>query len=446
MAARSAMILGHISLQLASFSVGEGFVNSTIPPLPPPPPFVPDRNDVIINMLWFLSLTLSILASFFTIAVQQWLRAYLLPSHLSTRDSLRLWSGRSSLLYWCQVPAIITFLPIILQIAVVLFLLGVYFLLRGLSHPITTAFAIVTGVPFLLYALSLPLPVLFPASPYKSPLIPAMAKLLTFCKLVVLSAFYMTVFGSYLLLYRLAVAVAEVTGDEHRMMVRLKERLDGVYEFLGPSAQTIGQAFQLMFYDIGDFWVQREIRKLIRRNDDRLSQVDMDALYDAAYIVPHADLWQLQGCVSEYRHAEPTTTFVLKWIAIWLGSSSWSAFLVKWSPIDLVLLSRVDRGLALQFEDLLVNALPEDWTMVPPANLWETESYPAALMVLARMDSVLGYEQPGFHYRVMHILFAAWTSVQLTNPLYDCNWMYIPVLCLLQCSQNDIPVWTEQGT
>lgn len=169
----SVQLLAQISLQLSSFTVGQGFVNSTTGTLPPAPPFKPEKNDVTINMLWFLSLTLSLLASFFTLAVQQWLRAYILPKNLAVRDAVRLRQSRHEAFIFWQVPNIIMFLPVVLQGSVILFLVGVCYLLQSLNHPITTAFAVVSGIPFFLYAISLVLPLIWPSCPFKSPLVPA---------------------------------------------------------------------------------------------------------------------------------------------------------------------------------------------------------------------------------------------------------------------------------
>ncbi|EKM53934.1 uncharacterized protein PHACADRAFT_56903, partial [Phanerochaete carnosa HHB-10118-sp] len=67
-------LLLQISAQLASFAISPGFTNSTAPVVALRKPFVQDPTDVLINMLWILSLTFSLIAVFFAIAAQQWLR------------------------------------------------------------------------------------------------------------------------------------------------------------------------------------------------------------------------------------------------------------------------------------------------------------------------------------------------------------------------------------
>ncbi|KIP04113.1 hypothetical protein PHLGIDRAFT_76500, partial [Phlebiopsis gigantea 11061_1 CR5-6] len=80
----SAVLLARISLQLASFTVSSGFVNSTmILDKTLAVEAGPGSREIWLNGLWFLSLTMSILTAFFGILVQQWLRSLALPGHLS---------------------------------------------------------------------------------------------------------------------------------------------------------------------------------------------------------------------------------------------------------------------------------------------------------------------------------------------------------------------------
>lgn len=135
-------------------------------------------------MLWILSLTLSLLAAFFAIAAQQWLRAFPLPQDLSIEDSLFLRQRRNkSLIVW-QVPNIITLLPVMLQVAVVMFLVGLYLLLKIRSHSIMLVFTVICGISFFLYSISLFLPFIWRTCPYKSPLLPTAVFLMHLCSIV----------------------------------------------------------------------------------------------------------------------------------------------------------------------------------------------------------------------------------------------------------------------
>lgn len=143
-------------------------------PSQPPASFQADPNDVHINMLWVLSLTLSLIVAFLAIAVQQWLRAFPLPRSVPVQDAVLLRHSRFRALARWQVPDIITLLPVLLQVAVVLFLVGLYLVLQSINRPISTTYAVVAGLPFFLYAVTLFLPLVDPNCPFKSPLVPSL--------------------------------------------------------------------------------------------------------------------------------------------------------------------------------------------------------------------------------------------------------------------------------
>ncbi|KIP03314.1 hypothetical protein PHLGIDRAFT_51949, partial [Phlebiopsis gigantea 11061_1 CR5-6] len=74
-ASQSVVLLAQISQQLSSLSVGPQFLNSTIQPsVNATVSTLPDPRLVKLNILWTLSLTISVMAAFFTITVQQWIR------------------------------------------------------------------------------------------------------------------------------------------------------------------------------------------------------------------------------------------------------------------------------------------------------------------------------------------------------------------------------------
>lgn len=68
----SVLLLAQISAQLASFSVSQGFVNSTVTPVSLATLSTPSGStelDIRINTLWFLSLAISLIASLLAIMV-----------------------------------------------------------------------------------------------------------------------------------------------------------------------------------------------------------------------------------------------------------------------------------------------------------------------------------------------------------------------------------------
>ena len=138
--------LFNISARLMSFKLTTGFANATTLTDPanenaPPPEFA-----VKVNTLWFLSLTLSIISAFFSIAVQQWLRHIRIPKHIPLRDAIRLRQLRHKGLMTWQVPVIITALPALVQISVVLFLVGLLQYVRNSSKDVALPFTVVSSI------------------------------------------------------------------------------------------------------------------------------------------------------------------------------------------------------------------------------------------------------------------------------------------------------------
>ena len=135
------MLLARLSLQLSALTIAfmnanpasSGLINSTAPALSLPDVasrFVPVSYAVPVNVLWFLSLTLSLVSAFFAIAAQQWLRQLRIPPDMPVRRAVQLLAFRQDGLKTWQVPSIISLLPLLLQIAVGLFLVGLFLLLQ----------------------------------------------------------------------------------------------------------------------------------------------------------------------------------------------------------------------------------------------------------------------------------------------------------------------------
>ncbi|KAI0770758.1 hypothetical protein BC629DRAFT_1269774, partial [Irpex lacteus] len=129
-------LLAQISGQLASLSVSPGFINSTAQPSPSltvPPSSGPTNVQILINTLWFLSLGLGLVTSLLAIVVLQWLREYRVPGYLTMRDRVRLRQLRYQGLIKWGVPQIVSILPVLLQVALILFLTGLCDLLESLN-------------------------------------------------------------------------------------------------------------------------------------------------------------------------------------------------------------------------------------------------------------------------------------------------------------------------
>ncbi|KAL0063655.1 hypothetical protein AAF712_009454 [Marasmius tenuissimus] len=107
----------------------------------PPPQFEVSASAIRINVLWFLSLTIALVDALFALLCKQWIREHVRHTHTrSPAEALALrWLRNQSLEKW-HVPAILASLPILLELALFLFLAGVLELL-WIRHQVPFAFA-----------------------------------------------------------------------------------------------------------------------------------------------------------------------------------------------------------------------------------------------------------------------------------------------------------------
>lgn len=136
-----------------------------------PPPFEVTTAAIRINILWFLSLVLSLVTALFALLVKQWLRRYMSWTHVTrSRDSVTLRQCRYDALVQWQVFGMIGMLPLLIQVAVILFLVGVADLLWSLHTAVASVITVVIAVGLSLAIGSAILPTFVPTCPYRSPL------------------------------------------------------------------------------------------------------------------------------------------------------------------------------------------------------------------------------------------------------------------------------------
>ncbi|GJE97375.1 hypothetical protein PsYK624_135910 [Phanerochaete sordida] len=357
-------ILLLMSAQLASFSTSPGFVNSTAPSAAQVVNsfvFQPDRNDVVINTLWFISLVFSLLASFFAIAAQQWIRALPLPEHLPIMHSIRLWERRHEQLIAWQLPNVIMILPVFLQIAVVMFIVGLYYLLRSLSHPVTAAFAAVSIIPFGFYAISLPAPFLWPSSPYKSPIIPLLFLISQWAALL-------CVFLVRNLIVRPLMFVQRITGKFHKPMshsiathIIHAAWIDRALTWMTESLQKLTFSTFLTHHDI--YFTRETTQLAVTRKDDRNKNILKErgrALGRAPVVVSRSELSLLSSCFSAFP-CHVRVSVMVQWLAMYFGTSEVNLRLTdRRSPVDRSLLARITVSFARDYTSFLLDALPHE--------------------------------------------------------------------------------------
>ncbi|TRM59209.1 hypothetical protein BD626DRAFT_156908 [Schizophyllum amplum] len=121
--------------------------NTTIPSVRPysSRPSLPDNTVSLINGLWFSSLTLSLSSAFIGIMAKQWLREYLRDAGQSQKTNLAVRQVKYQGLTRWYVGAIIAMMPLLLQGALFLFLVGIVYLLWHIQ-PVVAAVISVFGI------------------------------------------------------------------------------------------------------------------------------------------------------------------------------------------------------------------------------------------------------------------------------------------------------------
>ncbi|TFK17738.1 hypothetical protein FA15DRAFT_308815 [Coprinopsis marcescibilis] len=136
--------------------------------------------EVVINLMWFLSLTLSLTAVFIGILCLQWLREYQRDAALPHKDAVALRQMRfEGLLHW-HVPDIIMALPVLLLLSLILFFVGLLYLLWSRNVVVAACVSCLVGLVMLFIGVTTFLPAIqhafskdvhlrVPQCPYKSP-------------------------------------------------------------------------------------------------------------------------------------------------------------------------------------------------------------------------------------------------------------------------------------
>ncbi|KAJ7125985.1 hypothetical protein C8R44DRAFT_979907 [Mycena epipterygia] len=163
---RTIAILTHISLQLSASSNGSSME------LPIPGIFTPSATSLACNTLWFLSLGLSLSCALIATLVEQWARDFIQKTDMRPSPIIR--ARIFSYLYYglrrFNMHAVVELIPLLLHIALILFLGG----LVAFLQPVNTAMAAVAAalliVIFCLYSYLTVLPIFHSDCPYRTPL------------------------------------------------------------------------------------------------------------------------------------------------------------------------------------------------------------------------------------------------------------------------------------
>ncbi|KAG8936229.1 hypothetical protein FRC03_008396, partial [Tulasnella sp. 419] len=131
----------------------------------------PESTAVSINSFFFSSLSFSLTAAFGAVTAKQWLTEY---SNVGAVKALYIQGRRRHEKYkgmrrW-HLQFIIEVLPMVLQLSLLLFLIGVVHFLWTIDRNVATVQLVLSGAGILLYLLTIIVGILVPSSPFQSPL------------------------------------------------------------------------------------------------------------------------------------------------------------------------------------------------------------------------------------------------------------------------------------
>jgi len=163
------LLLAQISRQLAALSSG---TQISIPSGLPGQPFRPSAAAIRVNTLWFLSLVLSLMCALLATLMQQWVRRYLQASRpwYAPYKRTRIRAFYAEGVERFGLPRAVEALPALLHAAVFLFFAGLVDFLININHTVGFCLLSAVVVAASLYFLCTALPLVYPNSPYQTPL------------------------------------------------------------------------------------------------------------------------------------------------------------------------------------------------------------------------------------------------------------------------------------
>lgn len=163
------LLLSQISQQLAALSSGSSI---SVPSGLPGQDFQPSTSAVRVNILWFISLVLSLTCALLATLMQQWVRRYVQNSQrwYSPYKRARIRTFFAEGIERFRLPVAVEVLPALLHVSVFIFFAGLVDFLININHTVAFSLlsAVVVGISA--YFLFTALPLIYPNSPYQTPL------------------------------------------------------------------------------------------------------------------------------------------------------------------------------------------------------------------------------------------------------------------------------------
>ncbi|KAJ7657221.1 hypothetical protein DFH06DRAFT_1473216 [Mycena polygramma] len=162
----TALLLAQISQQLAASANGTAFH------IPPPVPFTPPTSSLICNILWFISLGLSLTCALIATLLEQWARDFLHRADMRSAPVVR--ARVFSFLYYglkrFKMHTVVEIIPLLLHASLFLFFVGLVVFLLPVNIVLTVVVGIILATVTIVYGLLTLLPLAHLDCPYRTPL------------------------------------------------------------------------------------------------------------------------------------------------------------------------------------------------------------------------------------------------------------------------------------
>ncbi|KAJ7609285.1 hypothetical protein DFH06DRAFT_1308949 [Mycena polygramma] len=162
----TALLLAQISQQLAAAANGTPFQ------IPPTPPFQPPASSLICNVLWFISLGLSLTCALIATLLEQWARDFLHRADMRSAPVVR--ARAFSFLYYglkrFKMHTVVEVIPLLLHASLFLFFVGLVAFLIPVNVALTVVVGLILATVTIVYGLLTLLPLVHFDCPYRTPL------------------------------------------------------------------------------------------------------------------------------------------------------------------------------------------------------------------------------------------------------------------------------------
>ncbi|KAK7026284.1 hypothetical protein R3P38DRAFT_2948941 [Favolaschia claudopus] len=160
------LLLNQISMQLS------GIANGSSVHITPPDPFIPSTSSLVCNLLWFISLGLSLSCAFIATLVGQWARDFIYKTEMRTSPVIR--ARIFAYLYYglkrFNMHAVVEVIPFLLHLSLIIFFAGLVAFLVPVNRGVMFLSIALLGILVIVYAFLTVLPVFSLDSPYQTPL------------------------------------------------------------------------------------------------------------------------------------------------------------------------------------------------------------------------------------------------------------------------------------